>query len=106
MTSGQEPRRSPLRSSLSGGGDLKPATRETLGELALLSERYGEIGTAISESRRMLVSMVERHPEFKGASSELLAKVGRLEDLMGAMAHQVTGFAHQYEDVAVSGSKV
>lgn len=83
---------------------LTPDDRNRLGDLALLSENILELGDSLAEASRTLTVLVERHPEFDGASRELHAKMALLQELQVELAKTVMCFSHVYEDtVAAAG---
>ncbi len=80
---------------------LTPEVRNVLGDLALNSGTHVELSHALGEVRRMLTSLVKRHPEFRPASSELLARMDHFEHLEATLATEVMKYSHRYEDAAV-----
>ncbi len=80
---------------------LTPEIAEKLADLALMSERHADMSLALGEVRQMLASLVERHPEFRGSSCELLAKLEQLEHLQASLGTEVMTHSHLYEDDAV-----
>lgn len=84
---------------------LTPETRETLSDLALLSEKHAELSAALVEADRTMSLLVERHPEFNGPSSELRVKMTQLHDLQSDLAKRVMRFSHAYEDAVVAAGK-
>ncbi len=78
-----------------------PEIGEKLADLALLSERQGDLSLALGEAHQMLASLVERHPEFRGASSELLTKLDQLARLQATLSTAVMRYSHLYEDANV-----
>ncbi len=76
---------------------------EKLGDLALLSEQHTDLSVALGQAHEMLASLVERHPEFRGTSRELLAKLEHLEHLQASLGTEVMKYSHLYEDAAAAG---
>ena len=81
---------------------LTPEIAEKLADLALMSERHADLSLALGEARRMAASLVERHPEFRGTSRELLAKLEHLEHLQASLGTEVMKYSHRYEDAAAA----
>jgi hypothetical protein len=82
-------------------GGLAHEIVEKLADLALMSERHADLSLAMGEARQMIASLVERHPEFRGAAAELLAKLKHLEHLQATLGTEVMRYSHRYEDDAV-----
>lgn len=82
-------------------GGLTPEIAEKLADLALMSERHVDLSLALGEVRQMLASLVQRHPEFRASSCELLAKLEQLEQLQASLGTEVMMYSHRYEDDAV-----
>lgn len=76
---------------------LTPQERETLADLALMSERHVGLSAAFGDSRRTLASMVERHPVFDACSSELHANMAELERLLAELGSRVMRHSLAYE---------
>lgn len=82
-----------------GGFDetLTPDARETLTDLALMSERHVELSATLGDARRTMASMLQRHPAFEACSSELHAKMTELERLLVELGSGVMRHSLAYE---------
>ena len=80
---------------------LTPEMGAKLADLALMSEGHADLSVALGEARQMLAALVERHPEFQGASSELLAKLDQLQRPLALLGTEVMTYSHLYEDANV-----
>lgn len=74
---------------------------ERLADMALMSEKHHDLSFALGEVQQMLAAVVQRHPEFQGASAELQGKLEQLEQLQKAMGSAVMKYSHDWEDTAV-----
>lgn len=84
---------------------LAPEISAKLADLALMSEKHADLSLALGEVRQMLASLVERHPEFRGTSCELLAKLEHFEHLQASLATEVMKYSHRYEDAKVASGQ-
>ena len=81
---------------------LTPDLRELLGDLALNVANHADLSTTLEETDRTLAFLVERHPEFSGATSELRAKIAQLQNLHSGVSTEVMRYSHAYEDAVVA----
>lgn len=84
---------------------LTPDECARLGELALLSENLVELGDSLAEASRTLTVLIERHPEFHGASGELRTKMTLLQELQAELGRTVMRFSLRYEDTVAGASR-
>jgi len=83
-------------------GVLTSGMVDRLVDLALMSETHTRLSRALGESCEMLTSLVERHPEFRGASGQLLAKLDELQRLQATLGTEVMKYSHHCEDAMVA----